>query len=704
MFNRVAPGWRRYRIAGASIVALCFLVIAFGYTNYLFLSTLIHKSRVTRSDLVQRDLRELVGRFDADERYVLNANVTAFIGPSRSLVPLLLPRQYYVALPAGNNSFVPRPPPRNCYIGLFKADVSYATADTQESFCAYFSESRTPGSYLFLSILLNDSDIVTLQPGDTSLSSDLIRLKVTSPYGPDSWIVALQTPRTATAKGRYELTAFHERAPDHLELDRRLEGWAFEKLQPDGSRLITMSMRVDVRAILGDIPVSAEDDPWPPVGWNLIKFQLERKDVMIAAKTGKWKSYAPEGPANLGLPSLAASILSSGANLTVIRDRGGKSEARHSVKPLAPISAESKEHGLFGKTFDNDLIFYESPLVRSQLLPDTTISFEVDHPGMFIEQGIWQGALALGLCSLAFFCLSVYLIWKLLIPILRLTSSVRALVASSTGDHPILPFTDRENEIGSLASAFTDLLNRLRAQQIQEIAARERRAEDVERQQREEAQQRASNSKIVGHEIRAPLQALMSLNPAGSPSRRYIDKMRSAVASLFGSAALDASFDARPLNLVRFDLAKFLREVANNSPIVDIPDVIYDGPPEGIIVMADPNALEDVLSNILGNAHRYRPKGTHILMKARQDENLARTEIFNFGYPIPAEIIGEIFDLHFSTKSEALGENGRIDHGIGLYVARSYLTKMAGEICAENRPGGVAFLVDLPIARHGARK
>ena len=91
-------------------------------------------------------------------------------------------------------------------------------------------------------------------------------------------------------------------------------------------------------------------------------------------------------------------------------------------------------------------------------------------------------------------------------------------------------------------------------------------------------------------------------------------------------------------------------------------------------------------------------------MKARQDENLARTEIFNFGYPIPAEIIGEIFDLHFSTKSEALGENGRIDHGIGLYVARSYLTKMAGEICAENRPGGVAFLVDLPIARHGARK
>lgn len=690
---------KRYQTTILSIVALCAFGALVVWIDYVFISALIEKGRTTRSELLERDLRELVGRFDADERSILNANVQSFVAPTRPLNPLLLPRQYYAALPSGNNTFVPRPPPRNCFVGLVQTEGRPRTApDDQEAFCAYFIEKRTPGSYLFASVLLLDRDVVTLQQGDIALAADLVRLKATSDRGQISWIIALQNPRGQTVKGRYELTAFHEVAPGQLELDRRVEGWAFEKPQPSGAHLISLSMRIDVRAILGNISVSGAEEPWPPLGWNSIKFQVDRKDVSSSDKKGQWRSYLPTGPASLSLPSLAESIFDAGADLRVIVANADKPQTRLKVGSSKPSDVTPEEPKAIGITAANDLIiFSKMPLVKSLALPDTAISFEVRYPGTIIDNGIWQSAAALAVFSLCFVLLFLYLLRRLLVPILRLTHAVQGLIGNSRGHH-ILPFTHREDEIGSLAGAFNGLLDRLRSQQAQELATRERRAEELERKQLEEAHRRASNLKIIGHEIRAPLQALMSLNQTGSPSRRYIERIYSAVVNLFGGVAIDAAFDARPLKLERLDLSVFLHEIAANSPLGGIPQVQIDGPETGISVMAEPMALEDVITNILGNANRYRPEGTPIIVRVSRDDNYAYAEVFNFGNPIPADMLNEIFDLHFSTKKEAADEAGRIDHGIGLYVARSYVTKMSGEIRAENRPDGVAFVIDLPLA------
>jgi len=62
------------------------------------------------------------------------------------------------------------------------------------------------------------------------------------------------------------------------------------------------------------------------------------------------------------------------------------------------------------------------------------------------------------------------------------------------------------------------------------------------------------------------------------------------------------------------------------------------------------------------------------------------------GPGIPAELLGKIFNMYYTTKDGGTG--------IGLHVARSVVEAHGGEIEVDTRPGaGTCFRVSLPVDR-----
>ena len=174
MFEVTKTRISRYRLTIGAAICFTVLLLISGASLVRLITASISKGKVIREELIQRDLTDLVGRLDTDERFVLNFNALQLEHDTRPISPLLLPRQYYTGLPAQPKFVTPRLPPRNCYVGL----VPNAAEDQRfnDRFCAYFTEDRTLGAYLFFNIQFEDDSLVPLRVGDSTLTADAVRL------------------------------------------------------------------------------------------------------------------------------------------------------------------------------------------------------------------------------------------------------------------------------------------------------------------------------------------------------------------------------------------------------------------------------------------------------------------------------------------------------------------------------------------------
>jgi hypothetical protein len=163
----------RYRLTIIAVSGMISLVVAMTYILSVLVQTSTDRARAIRQEIFDRDLREVVGRFDADERNVLEKNLFQLLPYSRTITPLLLPRQYFAALPKAPSTATPRPPPRNCFVDLIPVGRGQSwMLPNPDRFCAYFTENPAVGRYLFFSISYADPQIVPLQRGDAKRTAD----------------------------------------------------------------------------------------------------------------------------------------------------------------------------------------------------------------------------------------------------------------------------------------------------------------------------------------------------------------------------------------------------------------------------------------------------------------------------------------------------------------------------------------------------
>jgi signal transduction histidine kinase/tetratricopeptide (TPR) repeat protein len=108
-------------------------------------------------------------------------------------------------------------------------------------------------------------------------------------------------------------------------------------------------------------------------------------------------------------------------------------------------------------------------------------------------------------------------------------------------------------------------------------------------------------------------------------------------------------------------------------------------------VMADAEDLVRALSNLLGNALKYAPKGSAIDVSVAPHNGGIRWRVRDRGPGIPPEAIHEIFDRGKQARNAVAG------HGLGLAIAQRIIGEHGGELTAHNPDGGGAcFEVWLP--------
>ena len=109
----------------------------------------------------------------------------------------------------------------------------------------------------------------------------------------------------------------------------------------------------------------------------------------------------------------------------------------------------------------------------------------------------------------------------------------------------------------------------------------------------------------------------------------------------------------------------------------------------------DPGQIGQVLHNVLINAREAMPRGGAIVVEAENLTHVPEPQITisirDNGHGIPADVLPQIFDPYFTTKS---GGNG-----LGLATSYAIVTKHGGSIAVESTPGvGTLFTIYLPAA------
>jgi len=204
----------------------------------------------------------------------------------------------------------------------------------------------------------------------------------------------------------------------------------------------------------------------------------------------------------------------------------------------------------------------------------------------------------------------------------------------------------------------------------------------------------------LGHEIRSPLQSLISRHPdARDADRRDIDRISFALETLSGAyAESDVGggglkhhpkdiFASLPANTASENVTEYLVNAAESHHIGGI---LYDGSDDSVYALANGDMLESVLDAVINNANDFRNLGTPIVLSVGVEDAHVSITVANQGPPIPENKLEEIFNYGVSLRA---GPGNNL--GQGLNMVRSYVASMQGKVSALNVRNGVEFRIRL---------
>jgi signal transduction histidine kinase len=117
-----------------------------------------------------------------------------------------------------------------------------------------------------------------------------------------------------------------------------------------------------------------------------------------------------------------------------------------------------------------------------------------------------------------------------------------------------------------------------------------------------------------------------------------------------------------------------------------------DVPDEPVRLDLDPDRIDVVLANLLGNAIRHTGRGGRVVARLRVSADGARFEVQDEGEGIPAQHVERVFERFFQVPGTRRG-----GVGLGLYISREIVRAHGGEMGVTSRVGaGSTFWFTLP--------
>jgi two-component system phosphate regulon sensor histidine kinase PhoR len=117
--------------------------------------------------------------------------------------------------------------------------------------------------------------------------------------------------------------------------------------------------------------------------------------------------------------------------------------------------------------------------------------------------------------------------------------------------------------------------------------------------------------------------------------------------------------------------------------------------PGEILVWADPDALRQVMDNLVDNAIKYTPNGGRITVRWNATADTVNFEVSDTGVGIPPDDLPRVFERFYrvdKARSRAVGGTG-----LGLAIVKHLVQAMKGQVRASSTVGkGTTFRVTLP--------
>jgi PAS domain S-box-containing protein len=215
---------------------------------------------------------------------------------------------------------------------------------------------------------------------------------------------------------------------------------------------------------------------------------------------------------------------------------------------------------------------------------------------------------------------------------------------------------------------------------------------------------------MVSHELKTPLTSLSAiLQVAGT-------KLAQSNDSFLSGAMKKANLQVKRmtnmingfLNLSRLESAKIvidaqyfrldelISEVIDESKLtINSHHIKFDHCP-AVEISGDRDKISSVLSNLLGNAVKYSPNGSEIIIRCMVENEQVVVSVSDQGMGIGPEDVKKVFDRYYRVPSNQ--SKNISGFGIGLYISAEIVRRHGGDIWLESTPGqSSTFYFSLPL-------
>jgi signal transduction histidine kinase len=216
----------------------------------------------------------------------------------------------------------------------------------------------------------------------------------------------------------------------------------------------------------------------------------------------------------------------------------------------------------------------------------------------------------------------------------------------------------------------------------------------------------------LAHELRSPLVTIISAAQViangydvGAPARRAVAVMerqsRQAlriIDDLFDvCAGTEGKLSLRKEQVALADVVAAATETAGHLLAARKHRLTVSLPPGPVFLEGDPLRLEQVLTNLLGNAAKFTDPGGHIQLTARAEADQVVLRVRDNGRGIDPDLLPRLFDLFYQIPGPTTRGAGGL--GIGLSLVKALVELHGGSVAAFSAgPGtGAEFVVRVPL-------
>jgi len=156
------------------------------------------------------------------------------------------------------------------------------------------------------------------------------------------------------------------------------------------------------------------------------------------------------------------------------------------------------------------------------------------------------------------------------------------------------------------------------------------------------------------------------------------------------------------MDCLEIDMVKFIAQLADEFyPSFQENGLEYEFicDVNSAVVVADGNLLARAFANLIDNAIKYGKDGKSVKIELKEDRELIRVMITNYGKLIPENELGYIFERFYRLEASRSNETGGT--GLGLAIAKNIVLMHQGTIEVRSDFNGTVFEVDLKKKEEG---